>query len=82
MMKSVSDPVLLTSDDGAYLIDIAGKRHLDFSTRHSVMALGFANKRVNESTVYMYSKRAFIPDKYAVGLYCCSMKALSFNPLV
>jgi 4-aminobutyrate aminotransferase-like enzyme len=56
IMKSVSDPVVLTRGDGVYLIDKDGKRYLDFSTGYSVMVLGYGNRRVNDSMIAQMQK--------------------------
>ncbi len=56
IMKSVSDPVVLTGGEGVYLIDEQGRRYLDFSTGFSVMALGYGNRRVNQSMISQIQK--------------------------
>jgi len=56
IMKSVSDPLVLTGGEGVYLIDNHGKRYLDFSTGFSVMALGYGNRRVADSMVAQIGK--------------------------
>lgn len=51
IMKQVADPVVLTRGQGVRVTDNEGKEYLDFSTGYSVMALGYGNKRVNQSMV-------------------------------
>ena len=48
MLKTVVEPIVASEGEGNYLINLRGKKYLDFSTGFSVMALGYGNLSVRE----------------------------------
>jgi len=48
LLKTVVEPIVASEGEGNYLIDLRGKKYLDFSTGFSVMALGYGNPSIKE----------------------------------
>jgi 4-aminobutyrate aminotransferase len=52
-------PMVVDSGDGVYLIDEAGKRHLDFGAGWALAGLGYSDARVREAVIRQLEKTTY-----------------------
>jgi len=56
MMKEVINPIAIDKGEGAFLIDMEGKKYLDFATGFSVTAIGHCHPKVLQALKNQMSK--------------------------